>query len=161
MPQNAASQQARAWPRGGSRSTSATRKCWPGDCWTRCETEAIRPQAAAVATLSGDLLPGWYDDWVLVEAEDWRQLRCMPWRRWRPTHRRPIWGQAAVPASAAVRADPLRESAHAAHIRSTCGATSRKRCASSRGYRALLHAELALSPPCGYVAIQGLQSQSR
>src|SRR6185503_18164372 len=30
---------------------------------------------AAVVALSGDLLPGWYDDWVLVEAEDWRQLR--------------------------------------------------------------------------------------
>src|SRR5204862_4084954 len=30
---------------------------------------------ATVVALSGDLLPGWYDDWVLVEAEDWRQLR--------------------------------------------------------------------------------------
>jgi hypothetical protein len=29
----------------------------------------------AVAALSADLLPDWYDDWVLVEAEDWRQLR--------------------------------------------------------------------------------------
>ncbi|MDP9246874.1 MAG: SARP family transcriptional regulator, partial [Candidatus Dormibacteraeota bacterium] len=31
--------------------------------------------AAAIAALSGDLLPDWYDDWVLLEAEDWRQLR--------------------------------------------------------------------------------------
>jgi SARP family transcriptional regulator, regulator of embCAB operon len=30
---------------------------------------------ATVVVLSGELLPGWYDDWVLVEAEDWRQLR--------------------------------------------------------------------------------------
>ena len=30
---------------------------------------------AAMMILSGDLLPGWYDDWVLIEAEDWRQLR--------------------------------------------------------------------------------------
>ena len=30
---------------------------------------------SAVMALSADLLPDWYDDWVLVEAEDWRQLR--------------------------------------------------------------------------------------
>ena len=30
---------------------------------------------AAIVILSGEVLPGWYDDWVLVEAEDWRQLR--------------------------------------------------------------------------------------
>ena len=30
---------------------------------------------AAIAALSGELLPDWYDDWVLLEAEDWRQLR--------------------------------------------------------------------------------------
>src|SRR3979490_2352870 len=30
---------------------------------------------AAIAALSEELLPDWYDDWVLLEAEDWRQLR--------------------------------------------------------------------------------------
>jgi SARP family transcriptional regulator, regulator of embCAB operon len=30
---------------------------------------------AAVMALSPDLLPDWHDDWVLIEAEDWRQLR--------------------------------------------------------------------------------------
>ena len=29
----------------------------------------------AIAALSRDLLPGWYEDWVLLESEDWRQLR--------------------------------------------------------------------------------------
>src|SRR5690242_512585 len=29
----------------------------------------------AIAALSADLLPDWYDDWAVVEAEDWRQLR--------------------------------------------------------------------------------------
>jgi DNA-binding SARP family transcriptional activator len=28
---------------------------------------------SAVMTLSAGLLPDWYDDWVLVEAEDWRR----------------------------------------------------------------------------------------
>src|SRR6202035_2086448 len=31
--------------------------------------------ADAIAALSVDVLPDWYDDWVLVEAEEWRQLR--------------------------------------------------------------------------------------
>jgi DNA-binding SARP family transcriptional activator len=31
--------------------------------------------SAAVGVLSAELLPDWYDDWVLLEAEDWRQLR--------------------------------------------------------------------------------------
>jgi hypothetical protein len=29
----------------------------------------------AISALSADLLPDWYDDWAVVEAEDWRQLR--------------------------------------------------------------------------------------
>ena len=29
----------------------------------------------SVAARSADLLPDWYDDWVPIEAEDWRQLR--------------------------------------------------------------------------------------
>ena len=31
--------------------------------------------AAAVASLSADLLPDWYEDWVLIETAEWRQLR--------------------------------------------------------------------------------------
>ena len=35
---------------------------------------AVDLSVAAVATLSSELLPLWYDDWVAFEAEDWRQL---------------------------------------------------------------------------------------
>ncbi len=31
--------------------------------------------ASTVGALSADLPPGWYDDWVLVQAENWWQLR--------------------------------------------------------------------------------------
>jgi DNA-binding SARP family transcriptional activator len=73
--------------------------------------------SAAIVALSRDLLPGWYDDWVLVEAEDWRQLRLhgLGGASGRLTAVG-CWGQAADAASAAVRAEPLRESAHAALI---------------------------------------------
>jgi DNA-binding SARP family transcriptional activator len=73
---------------------------------------------AAITALSGELLPDWYDDWVLLEAEDWRQLRL---------HALEVlaglltaagrYGDAAAAALAAVRADPLRESAHSALIK--------------------------------------------
>jgi DNA-binding SARP family transcriptional activator len=68
--------------------------------------------------LLGDLLPGWYDDWVLVERERLRQLRlegleavaarlaCLG---------RPC--EALQTAHAAVRAEPLRESAHRLLVR--------------------------------------------
>ena len=74
--------------------------------------------ATAIATLSVDLLPSWYDDWALREAEDWRQLRL---------HALEViavdlttaghFGDAAAAGAAAVRADPLRESAHTVLIR--------------------------------------------
>ncbi len=74
--------------------------------------------AAAIASLSLDLLPLWYDDWVLLEAEDWRQLRLHALEALvggLTAARR--FGDAAAAAGAAVRADPLRESAQAALIR--------------------------------------------
>jgi hypothetical protein len=71
---------------------------------------------AAVPVLSADLLPDWYDDWVLLEAEDWRQLRL---HALEALAGRLIalgcWGEAANAAGAAVRAEPLRESARGPH----------------------------------------------
>jgi DNA-binding SARP family transcriptional activator len=73
--------------------------------------------AAATASLSLDLLPLWYDDWVLIEAEDWRQLRLHALEALvggLTAAKR--FGDATAAAGAAVRADPLRESAQAALI---------------------------------------------
>lgn len=73
---------------------------------------------AAVLALSGELLPGWYDDWVLVAAEEWRQLRLHALEAL-AVHLTNAgrFGEAAVAASTSVRAEPLRESAHACLIR--------------------------------------------
>ena len=72
---------------------------------------------AAIVILSSDLLPGWYDDWVLVEAEDWVELRlhALEMLADRLTAVGCL-GQATDAARAAVRAEPLRESADAALI---------------------------------------------
>jgi DNA-binding SARP family transcriptional activator len=79
---------------------------------------SVDPGAEAIPALSADLLPDWYDDWALVEAEDWRQLRLHALEaladRLTAGGR---YGDAAAAALAAVRAEPLRESPRAALIR--------------------------------------------
>jgi DNA-binding SARP family transcriptional activator len=79
---------------------------------------SAEPGREAIPALSAELLPDWYDEWALVEAEDWRQLRL---------HALEVlaerltaggnYGDAAAAALAAVRAEPLRESPRAALIR--------------------------------------------
>jgi DNA-binding SARP family transcriptional activator len=119
---------------------------------------------AAIVILSGDLLPGWYDDWVLVEAEDWRQLRlhALEMLAGRLTAVG-CWGQAADAARAAVRAEPLRESAHAALIGVHLAEGNQSEAVRQFTlYRELLHAELGLEPtPRLRCLVQDLQSQSQ
>jgi DNA-binding SARP family transcriptional activator len=68
--------------------------------------------------LSGELLPGWYEDWVLLERERLRQLRMHALEqiacRLTEVGRH---AEALQAAYAAVRAEPLRESAHRVVIR--------------------------------------------
>lgn len=67
--------------------------------------------------LAGDLLPGWYDDWVLVEAERLRHLRLHALEALAALLSRcERYGLALEVALAAVALDPLRESAHRAVI---------------------------------------------
>ena len=67
----------------------------------------------ADTSLLGDLLPGWYDDWVLLERERLRRLRIEALEavavRLSSLGRH---GEALQAAHAAVRDEPLRESAH-------------------------------------------------
>jgi DNA-binding SARP family transcriptional activator len=119
---------------------------------------------ATIVALSGDLLPGWYDDWVLVEAEDWRQLRLHALEALADRLTAVgCWGQAADAASAAVRAEPLRESAHAALIQVHLAEGNQSEAVREFiHYRALLHSELGLEPTLRLRRlIQGLHSQIR
>ena len=119
--------------------------------------------SATIAALSREILPGWYDDWVLAEAEVWRQLRL---HALEALADRLIavgcWGQAADAASAAVRAEPLRESAHAALIQVHLAEGNQSEAVREfTHYRALLHAELGLEPTLRLRRlVQGLQSES-
>ncbi|MDT0610450.1 AfsR/SARP family transcriptional regulator [Streptomyces lancefieldiae] len=102
----------------------------------------------AVDVLSADLLPGWYDDWALLEAEDWRQLRLHALETLAGrliTARR--YAEAVAAAQAAVHADPLRESGQACLVRAHLaeGNPSEALHAFAR-YTRRLHDELGLEP---------------
>jgi DNA-binding SARP family transcriptional activator len=104
--------------------------------------------ASAVAALSDDLLPGWYDDWAVIAAEDWRQLRihALEAVATRLTSADRL-AEAAGAALAAVRAEPLRESARAALIRVHLAEGNESQAHEEfERYRVLLHAELGLEP---------------
>lgn len=74
--------------------------------------------AEAIELLSLDCLPDWYEDWVLSEAEEWRQLRLHALDALASgLADASRFGEALAAALAAVRADPLRESAWATLIR--------------------------------------------
>ena len=98
--------------------------------------------------LAGDLLPDWYDDWVLIERERLRQLRLhalesLAIRRLDAGR----YGEAAVAALAAVSIEPLRESAQRVLIRihlaeGNVGEAVRQ----YRLYRNLLSDEMGLYP---------------
>ena len=71
---------------------------------------------AAFATLTAgrdDLLPGWYDEWVLPERERLRQLRLHSLERIARAHvRNGDFGEALQASLEALRAEPLRETPH-------------------------------------------------
>src|SRR5947209_6421286 len=103
---------------------------------------------AAIVALSRDLLPGWYEDWVLLESEDWRQLRLHALEaladRLTAAGR---FGEAAIAAHAAIRVDPLRESARACLIRlHLTEGNQREALRQFERFSHILKAELGLAP---------------
>ncbi len=109
---------------------------------------AVDLSVEAVATLSSELLPLWYDDWVVFEAEDWRQLRLhaleavvdglVAARR---------FGDATAAAGVVVRADPLRESAQTALIRVHLAEGNQSEAVHAFDrFSRLLHVDLGLTP---------------
>jgi DNA-binding SARP family transcriptional activator len=104
--------------------------------------------AAAVASLSADLLPDWYEDWVLIETAEWRQLRLHALEAMAAqlvTERR--WAEAIGAAQAAIRGEPLRETSHAALIRVFLAEGNQTEALGQfERYRTLLNNELSLEP---------------
>jgi DNA-binding SARP family transcriptional activator len=108
------------------------------------------PAADDLAALCyvGDLLPDWYDDWVLIERERIRQTRlhalealCLEL-----TDRR-RFAEATEAGLAAVAGEPLRESAHRALVRAHLAeGNPGEAIRQFRLLRRLLHDQLGLEP---------------
>jgi DNA-binding SARP family transcriptional activator len=110
-----------------------------------------KPQNVALTELRcewQELLPGWYDDWVLLKRERSRQLQLHVLEAAGEellSRRKP--GPALCAALDAIQVEPLRESAHRLVIRihisegNTCEAMRHY-----RGYLRLLRDELGVSP---------------
>jgi DNA-binding SARP family transcriptional activator len=107
-----------------------------------------RDLEGAEAALGADLLPGWYDEWLLFEREHFRQLglHALEALAERLVRAGDV-GRALEAALAAVRTEPLRESAHRTLIR--VHLAEGNRCEALRQYelcRRLLRERLAIEP---------------
>jgi DNA-binding SARP family transcriptional activator len=102
----------------------------------------------AISTLAFDLLPGWTDEWVAHEAESWRQLRLHALEALtNQLVARGRFADATASAMAAIRAEPLRESAHAALIRVHLAESNQSEARRQFDrYQNLLQSELGIEP---------------
>jgi DNA-binding SARP family transcriptional activator len=129
------------------------------DTAVRVDVVSVRRFASALAVpgarpapppapLSADLLPGWTEQWVVAERDWFRQL-CLRTLEILSERFRVVGDlfHAHETAIAAVRGDPLRESAHRRlielHLADHNPAAALRQYAD---YRELLHAELGLTP---------------
>jgi DNA-binding SARP family transcriptional activator len=114
----------------------------------------LDPLDAAVDALQGDLLPGWDEDWLLLERERVRQLHLHALEAL--AHRlraRGRYAEAVDAALAAITAEPLRESAQSALISvhlAEGNVTEAYR--QYDRYTALLWAELRITPSAALAA---------
>jgi DNA-binding SARP family transcriptional activator len=97
---------------------------------------------------TGELLPDWYEDWVLIERERFRQIRLhalevLCQRLTASGH----FAQAVEAGLAAVRGEPLRESAHGALIRAHLAEGNRAEALRQYDlYATIMRKELGLNP---------------
>ena len=98
--------------------------------------------------LFADLLPDWYDEWITMERERFRQLRAHALERLAERLAElERFGDAIEAALAAVAVEPLRESAHRALVRVHLAEGNRgEALASYVAFRELLERELGLAP---------------
>ncbi|MFF0737753.1 BTAD domain-containing putative transcriptional regulator [Streptomyces chartreusis] len=104
--------------------------------------------ASLVSDLSRELLPGWYEDWLILERERWDQIRVYALealaQQYQSTHQYLPALQAALTAMAV---DPIRETAHRivieVHLAEGNVANALKR---YHDYRAYLRRELNVAP---------------
>ena len=97
---------------------------------------------------AGEILPDWYDDWVLIEREHFRQLRLHALES--ISEQLTVAGrfaEATEAGAAAVKAEPLRESAHRVLIKAFLAEGNRVEALRQyERFRDLLDRQLGLAP---------------
>lgn len=108
--------------------------------------------------LSGELLPGWYDEWVIIERERFNQLRLHALEALcRSLTAQARFGPAVEAGHAAVSADPLRESAHRALAQAFLAEGNRSDALHQfQLYRTLCREELGCDPSPQFSRLVGL-----
>jgi DNA-binding SARP family transcriptional activator len=124
----------------GEMLTAAARLADPGT--------ASESLDSCLVHLTGDLLPGWYEDWVVIERERLRQVRLHALEtlahRFTSAH---IFDKATEAAIAAVKGEPLRESANTTLIEVFLAEGNiADAMRHYRRYRRLLLSELGVAP---------------
>lgn len=101
-----------------------------------------------IHALSTDLLPGWYEDWALLQAESWLQLRTHALEKLAEGFTSAgRFAEAVAAAHAAVCANPLRESCQALLIRAHLAEGNPSEALSVfERYEEHLRAEMGLQP---------------
>ncbi|MGQ0718385.1 MAG: AfsR/SARP family transcriptional regulator [Pseudonocardiales bacterium] len=121
------------------------------------------PDGRLIDVLDHDLLPAWDEEWLVIERERQRQLRMHALEALSASLRRVgRYPEAITAALAAVRAEPLRESAQRALILAHLGEGNVSEAVRQLdAYRQLLDGELGIAPSEQLEAIvrQGIANQ--
>jgi DNA-binding SARP family transcriptional activator len=123
------------------------------------DTDECEEQDLDTIMRSGDLLPGWYEDWVVTARERLRQLRL---HALESSCARLIlagrFGRAVQAALVAIQEEPLRETAHRALIQAHLAEGNAVEAVRQyRRYTRMLWEELRLEPsPQTKALVQGL-----
>lgn len=114
--------------------------------------------ASLITRFEEELLPDWYDDWIVLHRERWRQIRLHALESLAELLRRAgDCSTAAEAGLAAVRADPLRETAHGVLIETFLTEGNRPEALRQyRTYETILHDELGLTPSDRLAAMVGV-----
>jgi DNA-binding SARP family transcriptional activator len=117
---------------------------------------------ATTLAVAGDLLPDWYDEWVVVERERFRQLRLHALEALCDVLAdEGRYAQAAEAGLAAVAGDPLRESAHRALIAAYLSEGNRSDAVRQYEWlRRLLAEHLGLAPSERLAALLGVTQRA-
>jgi DNA-binding SARP family transcriptional activator len=111
-------------------------------------SEAADASSSDALYRAGDLLPDWYDDWVLIEREHFRQLRLHALEQLcEELTASGRFAEAAEAGLAAVEGEVLRESAHRVLISAYLAeGNPGEALRQYRFFRGLLHEQLGLEP---------------